>query len=381
VSSGRLRQNRWRQALGQLHRAGGAQHDRDQPVVLQVAADPTEPGGDLDAQATQQIRVADAGALQDHRRSDGAGRQHHVVGLGPLDPAGTVPFHAGTTVSSQQQPVHPGVADDPQPRLVPHRLQVGAGRGEPACTSDRELGEGNPVRPRPVVVGVERNPVLHGRLDDGLVDRMRLELRHHILQPGPAVGRAGVDAFDPPEHRPHVGPGPPRVSQVGPHVVVERVPAHPDHSVERMGSADQAAPRQVQHPIVRVLLWDGAKAPVDLAVPELVHPQRVLDRRDLSIGTGLQQQNREPRVQQPPRHHATGRAGPDHDDVGGGGPTPLPPAGGWGWGQLGGHQTGCSSGYRTLPSSEMNAPPGATRTASSAPRPKNVPVVRKASRS
>jgi hypothetical protein len=54
-----------RQPGRQGHRADSAEHDRDEPMVLKVAAHPAQRGSDIDVEGAQQRRVANAGALQD----------------------------------------------------------------------------------------------------------------------------------------------------------------------------------------------------------------------------------------------------------------------------------------------------------------------------
>ena len=115
----------------------------------------------------------------------------------------------------------------------------------------------------------------------------------------------------------HLGPGPARISQRRPFVVVERVAAYVDHAIDRTRPAEGLAPGYEDRPVVHGLLRLRKEAPIDLAVVGQPHDAR----RDVDEGAAvrrpcLEQADGDRRVlAQPVGDHRAGRTGADNDIV------------------------------------------------------------------
>jgi hypothetical protein len=284
----------------------GAVDDRRQQVVVEVAPDAGEVGHDVDAQRAQLVGRADARGEQQAGRADrAAGDDDLAVRVGGLGPAVALVLHADAAALADDEPPGDGVREDRQVRVVEHRSQVRARRAVARPVLDDVLHGADPELGLAVVVRV----VGDARLDRGVDDRL-------VEGIGPDVLADLHEGLDLREERRHVLPAPAVVAGVRPHVVVDRVAAHPDHAVQRAGAAEHAAPRPLQPALHGVDLRRRADGPVVVAVPQLVHASDVVDGR---VGVGparLQEQHAHvAAVDEPACHDGPCRPRSDHDHV------------------------------------------------------------------
>jgi len=243
--------------------------------------------------------------------------------------------HAGGTTSVEQDPGGPCFASDRQVRAAACRAQIGS-RGAAAPAARRgQLVVAGAFLPGAVEVVVVRHADLTGAFDEGIDQFMPpLDVRYRqrsrrtveCVGAGPvALVRLGAD-----EVRQHVAVGPAIVAERGPVVVVLRLPADVDESVDRARAAECLAARPVDSPAVHVRVRIRVEAPV---VPLVPHRLAVADRQmdpDRPIrGPRFEEQHPHRRIfRQACGEDAAGRPGADDDVVERGGthragPAPL----------------------------------------------------------
>ena len=282
-------------------------------MVVQVLADAGKIGDDVDADRAQVIRRPDAGEEQQLRRADRPAADDHLGGVRALDASVARPFDADAARAVEQQPPCARSQRDLQAGMILDRAEVRGRRAVADAVLDAVLHVGDAVLRVAVVVRVERDAALPGRLDDRRVDRVRLEVREDAHRPGPRR-RPPLDALVDGQHvapRPAVGP------EVRPRVEVRRRAAHPDHGVEAARASEHPSSRPRQPAARRVRLRSGLVGPVLLGEPELVDAARVVDGRIRVGPAGLEQEHADVApVHEPPRHHRSGRAAADDDHIG-----------------------------------------------------------------
>ena len=201
--------------------------------------------------------------------------------------------------------------------MIGDRVDERAGPRLAHAVADRQLRVADAVERRAVVVLVEGDArLLRGGHHRG-EHRVGLVARHDPHFAADAVQRVGraVEVLERAEDRQHLVPAPARAAVVGPAVVVQAVPADPDHPVERARPAHHPAARPVQPPPRAPLLGLGVVLPVDLRARQLGPAPGVVDRRVGRRAAGLDQRHGRAAVEQPPRRRAAGRAAAHHDVV------------------------------------------------------------------
>src|SRR5205807_8857261 len=109
---------------------------------------------------------------------------------------------------------------------------------------------------------------------------------------------------------------PAAAAHLRPIVVIGRVAADIEHTVDRAGAAQGLAARPLQLPAIGAGLAFAEVIPVDLGVVEdAQHPGRNMNP-DVAVGRpSLEQHDPRAILAEPAGHDATGRAGPDHDII------------------------------------------------------------------
>ncbi len=288
-------------------------------MVVQVAPDTREVGDDVDPEAAEVVRGADAGEQQQLGRLDRACADDHLALRADLlehtvpddlDPDAARPLEEQALCARPGQHGQAGRAGE--------RRQEGRRAGLAPAVLDVELAERDAVELLAVVVVVERHAGLLGGGDDRGVDRMRLVAREHVQRPAAAVkrGLAPVEVLRALEQGQHVLVAPARVAEVRPRVVVAAVPAGVDHAVESARSAQHLAAWPVQLTPGARALRHGAIAPVLLAVPQLEQPRGLVDRRVRVGAAGLHDDDRRTAVDEAACDHGPRRPRADDDDLG-----------------------------------------------------------------
>ena len=128
---GRLRQL---QAGRDRDRLLGGVLDVDLEVVLEVLADAGQVVDDVDAELAEQRLVADAGELEQLRGVDRATAEDDLAGVARCGAAAAAPVvDADRALALEAHPGRHRQRLDVEVLAVPDRVQVGAGRGEPAA--------------------------------------------------------------------------------------------------------------------------------------------------------------------------------------------------------------------------------------------------------
>ena len=205
---------------------------------------------------------------------------------------------------------------------MPHRVQVGAGRGQPAAAVDVAVELREPLLPVAVdVVGQRVAGLLHGleeRAEQRVVGRAALQHQRAVAA-APVVG-AGEAALHLLEVRQAVEVVPLLHPRLGaPALVVQRVAALEDHPVDRAGPAEHLAAGVEDLAVVEVRLRVGLVLPVVEPVPDRERQRRrhVDERVDPEVrAAGLEHQHRRTGVRgEPVGERAAGRATAHDDDV------------------------------------------------------------------
>ena len=114
----------------------------------------------------------------------------------------------------------------------------------------------------------------------------------------------------------HVGPAPADVSKLPPSVIVQRMAADIDHTVDRGAAAQDAAARIFQHPPVEARLRLGSVAPIRAWMVEVEEiPDRNMDPGMAVLAASLQQADPDRRIRRQPIGQHAARRARAHDHV------------------------------------------------------------------
>ena len=246
-------------------------------MIVQVLADARQVRDDGDPKRAQVIGGADARQQEELRRPDCPAAHDDVPRACRLDAAVSRPLDPYAARALEQQAPRGRAREHLEVSLGFDRTEVRRRSTVANALLDAVLHERHAVLRSAVVVRVQRDAALFGCGCDRAVDRVRLERRQQAHRARPA----GLPPFDPFIDRAHVVPRPAVGPEIRPGVEVGGCPPHPDHRVETARSAQHAAARPREPPVVRVHLRLRLVRPVDLREPELMHPAGVMDRRAL----------------------------------------------------------------------------------------------------
>ena len=274
--------------------------------------------------------MPDARELQQLRRVDRAAAEHHVAGDRPL--RRRVPplrvLHADRARAVEQDLRHERAGLDVEVRPRPHRVQVGAGRGEAAPPVHVAVERREPLLPVAVHVVGERIARLLHRLEERAEQRARRgpALEHERTRvAAELVGPLGREAAF---HALEVGEAVRVVPRLHagvrrPSLVVERVPSLEDHAVDAARAAEHLAASVVDAPAVHVRLGLALVLPVvERAADRERQRRRHVDEDvpDVVGPPGLEHEHPVRGVRgQPVGERAAGGAAADDDEV-------VPPA-------------------------------------------------------
>ncbi|MCY1428894.1 hypothetical protein D9M71_447930 [compost metagenome] len=287
-------------------------------VILQVATNARHVMANANAQAFQQLTRADARALQNAGRTDGASAEDDLATCCKLMP-GALPvrLHRPCAGVVEQYLVNLNAGQHGEVGAVLDWPQEGLG-GVPAHTAalvDLKISTAL------VVAGVEvidlADAALLGGIAEGIEDRPTVALAFDppFTVTTMVLTGAGEVIFAGLEQRQHVLPGPAIVALLGPAVIVGGLAAHVDHAVDRGTATQHLAAWISQCATTQAGLRLGLEAPIGARVADAVE---VTDG-DVNPGivvaaTRLQQQHAAGRVGgQTIGQQASGGTGPyDH---------------------------------------------------------------------
>ena len=199
------------------------------------------------------------------------------------------------------------------------RPQIAMRHAHAPAAADAGLGLDDAFLVLAVVVAVELVAGGDGGLEQRVVERV---LVGHLGDAQRAAGAAPVGAcavlvaLDAREERRHVLPAPAARAHLRPGVVVERLAAHPDETVDGAGAAQHLAARHGDLAVGGAGLRVGLVAPVGGRVVDQQAEADGKARIGMAGAPGLDQQHLRARVlAQPRRQHRAGRAGADDDVV------------------------------------------------------------------
>ena len=291
----------------------------DVHMVLEVLAHARQVVDDVDAQRAQLVGRSDAGKQKQPRRVDRATAEHDLpVGVGGhrlvlaqvLD-ADRLPFLHKDLGRSR-------MGGDGQVPASTRGPQIGSGSAFASRVSLSDIVVSDAILGRAVEVVVERQAGLLRRPDERLAQLVVLHLLGHVHRAVVAVEgiREPLVVLCPAEERQDVLVTPVLVTQFGPALVVEGVPADVDHRVDRRAAAERA-PLRIPHPaVVELRLRHRLETPVHAGAGELGEPDRQVDQRRPVAPARLQQQDaRAGLLGQPVRDHAARGSGTHHDVV------------------------------------------------------------------
>ena len=298
--------------------------DVDLEVVLEVLPHARHVGDDADAEGAQVVGVADSGELQELGRVDGPTAEDDLArGDRPVQASGPEVVDAGGSLAVETHAGDERKGLDPEVLPVHHRVEVRAGRGEAAPTTDVAVEPREPLLAVAVdVVGQWVAGVLRGleeRPEERVLGGPALEHQRAVTT-APVVG-AGDAGLHPLEVRQAVQVVPGLHARLrAPALVVERVPALEDHPVDAAGAAEHLAACVVDAAAVHLRLRVGLVLPVVEPVPDRDGQRgRHLDEGvDPEVGpAGLEHENAGPGVGAEPVREGTagGAATDDHDVV------------------------------------------------------------------
>ena len=221
--------------------------DVDLEVVLEVLADAGRGGGRRRCRGrASSCLVADAGELEQLRGVDRAAAEDHLAGVdGTAQPAAAQVVDADRALALEPHPGDHRQRLDVEVLAAPDRVQVGAGRGEPAAAVQVAVEAGEALLAVAVdVVGQRVAGLLHRReerVEQRVLGRAALEHQRPVAA-APVVGAAPRAGLHPLEVGQAVGVVPllhPRLG--GPALVVHRVAALEDHPVDARRAAEHLA--------------------------------------------------------------------------------------------------------------------------------------------
>ena len=266
--------------------------------------------------------VADAGELEQLRGVDRAAAEDHLAGLDRVvAPAAALVVDADRPLALEPDLCRQRQRLDGEVLAVAHRVQVGAGGGEPAAAVDVA------VEPRESLLAVAVDVVgeVVAGLDGGLEERVEervgrrtaLELERAVAA-APVVG-AGQAVLHPLEVRQAVEVVPLLQARLPrPPLVVHRVAALEDHPVDAARTAEHLAAGVVDPAAAELRLGVGLVLPVvePAADRERQRRRHVDERVDAEVRpTGLEDQDGGAGIGGEPVGHGAARRSATHDDV------------------------------------------------------------------
>jgi hypothetical protein len=289
-------------------------------MVLEVAADAGAIEQHRDAGFAQPVGRADAGELEELRRTDGAGAEDHLAAGGDLvRDAAAAEADAGGLEPVEQHALGQRFGLDAEVGPAEDGPEEGGGGGDadaPALVDVEIAGAF-------VVSGVEVGDARHAHLGRGGSDGVEdLPGDPRRLDPPLAAGAVVVAVaeemvLERPEQRQHVVPAPAGEAELAPVVVVGGLAAHRDHGIDGRGAAQhlaawigEIAPGKARlglgavHP-VRARIADGEEVADRDAEPDPVVVAARFEQEDAGARIGAQ----------PVGEHAPGRAAADDDIV------------------------------------------------------------------
>jgi hypothetical protein len=311
------------------------EHRADLQVVLQVRTDSGTRHARRDAVALQQLGRADTRQLQQLRRADRAGGQHHLA-RGPHRLCGcAVAHHLDTACTRRgavmpQQAAHVRAGPHLQVAALAHRAQECLVRipAPAGALVDLEIADAFVVAA--VEIALRRDPGLLRREREGVEHLPRQALPFDaVFATGaaatlvearrgmPLVGAAPV-VFVAQEVRQAPPPTPRVIAECrGPAVVVATLAAHVDHAVDAGAAAQHLAARIAQAASVQARIRIGLEQPIGARVADAVQiAHRDVDPHVGVVAAGFDQQHLLVRIRaQAVGEQASGGASTNHDVV------------------------------------------------------------------
>ena len=287
-------------------------------MIHQVPAHMRRVMDHVDAHIAQMRGRADPRQHHQLRRVDRAAAENDLPGAGDMRPALLHIFDPGRAAPLHHDARRHRARLDPQVLQAARAPQIRLrGRGAPP-PGGRDLVGTRAFKRGAVIVGVGGDARLLGCLDVGARQRVHRAVHiRHRQRPVAAAMRAGAARpfLQPAKDGRDIVPAPARRGR-GPLGVVIRVPAHPDHRVDRGRSAQNLAARPVDGAPVQLRLGLGRVFPVEPCVVEyLAIAQRDINPRVPPAAARLQQQHRFSGARQPGGQRGPGRSRADDDMV------------------------------------------------------------------
>ena len=268
-------------------------------MVVEIAPDPRQIEGDLDAEGRELIGRADARAQQQQRRADRAGgEQDTALRSGLEGTVGTVKTGADTAPLLQDQRQRAGLEQQGQIGSPRRRRQIGIGDGLALAIPDGEGVETGAGHLSAIVILAGRQADLFPRCHIGCGHGMGLARADQMEGPAVAVkGRStwGVGlAAD--EIGQQVCVAPAGAAGARPAIEIAGMAANMGHGVDRRRAAEDPAPRPFMDAVCRMALGDRAIGPIDLAVLQQRPFIRLGEQRMAGRPAGLHQADPQLRI-------------------------------------------------------------------------------------
>ncbi len=289
-------------------------------MVAQVLANTLQRVANLDAEALEQLGLADPGQFQKLRRIDRARADDDLparAGLALLAVDGVA--HADTALPFDQQALGQRVGLDGQVRPPTRGVEIAIRGAHPAALADGRLRHADAVLLRAVIVPGVGDADLAGRLDQGVVDRAGFVAFGDLQRSVAAavfVVRGALVAFHVAEDRQYLAIAPAAIAELRPGIVVVRLAAHEDHAVDRRRAAQQLAARDGNAALAGALVRLRRIQPVGGGVVDQPGKSHGNARPGVAFAPRFQHQHFVPGVgTQPVGQDRSGRSGADHDIV------------------------------------------------------------------
>jgi len=218
----------------------------------------------------------------------------------------------------KQHLIHLNISQYGQIRAFQHRAQKRLGSIPAHTGSLVDLKVSTALIVATVEVADAGNPALCGGIAKciqnwpGITLLLNPPLAITAMQIGVA-GKVFLTAF---EQGQNFFPGPARITQLGPAVVIARLATHINHAVDRRAAAQHLAPRVAQAAALQANLGLGFEAPVGARVTDAIQVTHGdMDPRVVILPTRFEQQHAVPWIgRQPICQHGTRRSCA-HNDV------------------------------------------------------------------
>ena len=274
---------------------------------------------DLEAEAAQPVRLADARQFEELRRVDRPAAHHDLAGrAGLVRGLADAVSDTGAALAVEQQRRGERPGHDVEIGTLAGGIEVAARGAHAPTRGDGRLAHGDAVLLRAVVVRVVGDADFAGRLDHRGVKWIERLGIGDTQRPAPSAKAlvAFLVAFHALEEGEHVLVGPALVAHLRPGVEVLRLAAHEGQPVDGAGAAQQLAARHRDAAAVGAGLGLGTVEPVDARIGD----QPGVADRDAGPrmvgGAGLQQQHLVLRIgRQPVGNDGARRTGAYHDEV------------------------------------------------------------------